>query len=180
MHTTRIIDLNHQLRLHVPYLYCHNKGCEHIISFVDVRFITPTTSTSSPLTATTAAAATPPPVAPVAPVAAAAAATTTTTTTTTSSNRFSSSTKQHVSSISKWPVELYRRPLIQKRCSVCSPPTINNKYIKTFANFVLYDHGWTDSSPLFMCERCYDLFHYDEKGMLLYDTFKVFPYYHEL
>ena len=31
-------------------------------------------------------------------------------------------------------------------------------------------------NPAFFCEQCYDVFHYDSNGQILYDDFTVFDY----
>jgi len=46
MQTTQIKDLQ-GLRLGIPYLYCHSGGCEHLITFVDMRLLPPKNTVSS-------------------------------------------------------------------------------------------------------------------------------------
>ncbi|KAF9303253.1 small nuclear RNA activating complex, polypeptide 3 [Mortierella antarctica] len=47
------------------------------------------------------------------------------------------------------------------------------------AQFVTLDDRLAGESPCYFCQQCYYAFHYDIKGNLLYDDFRVFPYVHE-
>ena len=127
MATTKINDLK-GLRLGAPYLYCHSGGCQHLISFVDIRYLPAETSGINKVTMS-------------------------------------------------WPRVLYRRPLKRKKCVACST---NKRRNVNYSKFVVYDHKLVDRSPTFFCEECYDKYHYNNNGTLLYDQFKVYPYYHEL
>jgi len=44
------------------------------------------------------------------------------------------------------------------------------------ARFVTYGDRLTAENPTFFCEQCYDIFHYDAGGQILYDDFTVFDY----
>ncbi|KAG0030919.1 small nuclear RNA activating complex, polypeptide 3 [Podila clonocystis] len=47
------------------------------------------------------------------------------------------------------------------------------------AQFVTIDDRLAGESPCYFCQQCYYAFHYDIKGNILYDDFRVFPYVHE-
>ncbi|KAG0073206.1 small nuclear RNA activating complex, polypeptide 3 [Podila epicladia] len=47
------------------------------------------------------------------------------------------------------------------------------------AQFVTIDDRLAGESPCYFCQQCYYAFHYDIKGNLLYDDFRVFPYVYE-
>eukprot|EP00300_Choanocystis_sp_HF-7_P016796 c19535_g1_i5.p1 GENE.c19535_g1_i5~~c19535_g1_i5.p1 ORF type:complete len:223 (+),score=53.70 c19535_g1_i5:384-1052(+) len=72
--------------------------------------------------------------------------------------------------LSKYPMHVFQAKLRSQKCRVCDIHA---------AKFVCYDDKLTTESPFLFCETCYHSLHYDEFGDLLYDDFKVFPYYHE-
>ncbi|RKP38460.1 snRNA-activating protein complex, subunit 3 [Dimargaris cristalligena] len=43
------------------------------------------------------------------------------------------------------------------------------------SDLVTADDFYSGQNPCFFCQNCYDLFHYGDKGELLYE-YKVFPY----
>ncbi|KAF9377845.1 small nuclear RNA activating complex, polypeptide 3 [Podila verticillata] len=47
------------------------------------------------------------------------------------------------------------------------------------AQFVTIDDRLAGESPCYFCQQCYYAFHYDIKGNILYDDFRVFPYVRE-
>ena len=153
MKSTKLKDL-YNLQLGKPYLFCHSGGCEHIISFVDIRSSKISTEPDESNESSSSS----------------------------STNSSSKSTSPYFTPVPSWPKQLYRRSLKRKRCNVCSPydtrkPWINRKC----ANFVLYNHPLLDRSPSFFCEECYELFHYDKDGeLLIQEEFRVYPYYHDL
>ncbi|KAG0317675.1 hypothetical protein BGZ99_006167 [Dissophora globulifera] len=52
----------------------------------------------------------------------------------------------------------------------CSMRHINSAFCETL------DSCLAGKTPVYFCERCYDLFHYGSSGNILYDDFKVFEY----
>ncbi len=58
-----------------------------------------------------------------------------------------------------------------RRCCVCEVWS---------AKFVVYGDRLAESNPSFLCQHCYQMLHYDEKGKLIYSDFTVFPYVHDM
>ncbi|KAF2078291.1 hypothetical protein CYY_000383 [Polysphondylium violaceum] len=47
------------------------------------------------------------------------------------------------------------------------------------AKYVTLGDKMVDETPYFYCEVCYRHFHYTKEGVLLYNDYKVYPYFHE-
>ena len=45
-------------------------------------------------------------------------------------------------------------------------------------SFVCFGDKLADANPVFFCVHCYHPLHYSKDGELLYDDFKVLPYFH--
>lgn len=45
--------------------------------------------------------------------------------------------------------------------------------------FMTFGDQLTPENPCMFCEHCYQQAHYDQYGKLIYDNFKVFPYFHD-
>jgi hypothetical protein len=45
-----------------------------------------------------------------------------------------------------------------------------------FPRWITFHDKFSGESPCFFCEKCYQAFHYDQEGRLLYEDFQVFPY----
>lgn len=69
-----------------------------------------------------------------------------------------------------YPLLIYQPRQKVRKCSVCDIYA---------AKYVTYGDRFAPESPYFYCNTCYQQFHYDHEGNLLYEDFKVFPYYHD-
>ncbi|KAG0299642.1 small nuclear RNA activating complex, polypeptide 3 [Dissophora globulifera] len=66
-----------------------------------------------------------------------------------------------------YPKATFKAKVNRHKCSMCH---INSAFCVTL------DDRLAGKTPAYFCERCYDLFHYDSSGNILYDDFKVFEY----
>ncbi|KAF9562815.1 small nuclear RNA activating complex, polypeptide 3 [Mortierella alpina] len=66
-----------------------------------------------------------------------------------------------------YPKAIFKGKQIRHRCRMCNT---NPAY------YITIDDRLAGETPSYFCEECYDVFHYDEDGNILYDDFKVFLY----
>ena len=71
----------------------------------------------------------------------------------------------------KYPKQIFHGKMSRKTCTMCR--LCPAKHI-TIGDRLAPDY------ICYFCDTCYDLFHYDEEGALLYEDFQVYPYYPEL
>ncbi|KAF9580187.1 small nuclear RNA activating complex, polypeptide 3 [Lunasporangiospora selenospora] len=71
---------------------------------------------------------------------------------------------------SHYPRYVYKAKSARHKCRMCN---VNPAY------YITIDDRLSGSTPCYFCERCYDNFHYDKDGSILYDDFRVFVYAQE-
>ncbi|KAG0278779.1 small nuclear RNA activating complex, polypeptide 3 [Linnemannia gamsii] len=64
-----------------------------------------------------------------------------------------------------YPLQVYKGKTTSHMCRMCN---INKAF------YVTVDDRLAGETPCYFCEQCYDIFHYDEDGNILYDDFRVF------
>ncbi|KAF9953718.1 small nuclear RNA activating complex, polypeptide 3 [Mortierella alpina] len=69
-----------------------------------------------------------------------------------------------------YPKPIFKSKQIRHRCRMCNTNP---------AFYITIDDRLAGETPSYFCEECYDVFHYDEDGNILYDDFKVFLYAHD-
>jgi hypothetical protein len=69
----------------------------------------------------------------------------------------------------QYPRVVFQAREDRRKCSVCDLCT---------AAYVCIDDKLADRNPLYTCEHCYHMLHYDANGSLLYNDFQVLPYIH--
>ncbi|KAF9283925.1 small nuclear RNA activating complex, polypeptide 3 [Mortierella alpina] len=69
-----------------------------------------------------------------------------------------------------YPKPVFKSKQIRHRCRMCNTNP---------AFYITIDDRLAGETPSYFCEECYDVFHYDEDGNILYDDFKVFLYAHD-
>lgn len=69
-----------------------------------------------------------------------------------------------------YPVLTFQAKIRRRKCRVCD--------IYPAKVITVEDH-LAPENPCFFCNKCYHSLHYDESNMILYNDFRVFPYYHE-
>ncbi|CAG8578447.1 8635_t:CDS:10 [Paraglomus brasilianum] len=69
-----------------------------------------------------------------------------------------------------YPKAVFRCKISRSKCKMC---------LQRPAQFTTLNDYLSGECPAYFCETCYNQFHYDENGTLLYDSFQVFPYVHE-
>ena len=69
-----------------------------------------------------------------------------------------------------YPLMIFQSKMKRFLCNVCS---------FRHAKFVCKNDKLTPDKPLYICEQCYKLTHFDSKDQLLYDDFNVYFYYHD-
>ena len=70
---------------------------------------------------------------------------------------------------SAYPLQVFQCKIRRKKCRICD----------IFASrYVTYNDKLAPDNPCFFCDNCYVDFHYGTDGVILYDDFEVFPYYH--
>ncbi|CAG8461828.1 2186_t:CDS:10 [Paraglomus occultum] len=69
-----------------------------------------------------------------------------------------------------YPKAVFRCKISRSKCRMC---------LQRPAQFTTLNDYLSGECPAYFCETCYNQFHYDENGTLLYDSFQVFPYVHE-
>jgi len=67
----------------------------------------------------------------------------------------------------QYPRLMSRARTMWRSCDICS----NGR-----ASKVVFGDRFAPESPCFFCEPCYNLLHYNQQGLLLYDDFEVYPY----
>ena len=67
--------------------------------------------------------------------------------------------------------ELFRLRRRRRRCRICDISR---------AAFITVNDRLAPENPCSFCETCYTALHYDGSGRLLYNDYRVYPYYHEL
>lgn len=70
-----------------------------------------------------------------------------------------------------YPRQVYKGKTTSHMCKMC-------KINKAF--YVTVDDRLAGETPCYFCEQCYDSFHYDVDGNILYDDFRVFRYPHRI
>lgn len=71
--------------------------------------------------------------------------------------------------LSSYPLECFVQRLSRILCSACE---------SFAADFVCYGDKLANGNPTYFCMYCYQPFHYNSEGALLYSDFQVFPYTH--
>lgn len=66
-----------------------------------------------------------------------------------------------------YPLQVFKGKTTSHVCRMC-------KINKAF--YVTVDDRLAGETPCYFCEQCYDSFHYDVDGNILYDDFRVFRY----
>ncbi|KAG0375585.1 small nuclear RNA activating complex, polypeptide 3 [Mortierella sp. AD032] len=66
-----------------------------------------------------------------------------------------------------YPLQVFKDKPTSHMCRMCR---INKAY------YVTVDDRLAGETPCYFCEQCYDRFHYDVDGNILYDDFRVFRY----
>lgn len=66
--------------------------------------------------------------------------------------------------------ETYRMRRKRRRCHVCDLDR---------AAWITVNDRLAPENPCSFCQACYEALHYDEQGRLLYNDFRVYPYYHD-
>ncbi|KAF9930747.1 small nuclear RNA activating complex, polypeptide 3 [Mortierella alpina] len=69
-----------------------------------------------------------------------------------------------------YPKAIFKSKQTRHRCRMCNTNP---------AFYITIDDRLAGETPSYFCEECYDVFHYDEDGNILYDDFKVFLYAHD-
>ncbi|KAI1315222.1 small nuclear RNA activating complex, polypeptide 3 [Mortierella claussenii] len=71
-----------------------------------------------------------------------------------------------------YPKAVFKAKTERHKCRMCN---INQAY------YVTIDDRLAGETPCYFCRSCYDAFHYDVDGNILYDDFRVFEYaqYHD-
>ncbi|KAG9324172.1 hypothetical protein KVV02_007401 [Mortierella alpina] len=69
-----------------------------------------------------------------------------------------------------YPMAIFKSKQTRHRCRMCNTNP---------AFYITIDDRLAGETPSYFCEECYDVFHYDEDGNILYDDFKVFLYAHD-
>lgn len=67
--------------------------------------------------------------------------------------------------------ELFRLRRRKRRCRICDISR---------AAFITVNDRLAPENPCSFCENCYISLHYDGSGRVLYNDYRVYPYYHEL
>ena len=71
--------------------------------------------------------------------------------------------------VTAYPLQVFQCKIRRKKCRICD----------IFASrYVTYNDKLAPDNPCFFCDNCYVDFHYGADGVILYDDFEVFPYYH--
>jgi len=74
------------------------------------------------------------------------------------------------SKITEYPLLVFQSKQKRFLCNVCA--------VK-HAKFVCKNDRLSIGKPLYICDSCYRLTHYDKNGKLLYNDFTLYPYYHD-
>jgi snRNA-activating protein complex subunit 3 len=69
-----------------------------------------------------------------------------------------------------YPLHVFQCKIRRKKCKICEIYP---------AKYITFGDKLAPEDPYYYCEKCYDLFHYDKDGKILYSDFRVYPYYHE-
>ncbi|KAF9966611.1 small nuclear RNA activating complex, polypeptide 3 [Mortierella alpina] len=69
-----------------------------------------------------------------------------------------------------YPKPVFKSKQIRHCCRMCNTNP---------AFYITIDDRLAGETPSYFCEECYDVFHYDVDGNILYDDFKVFLYAHD-
>ncbi|KAF8982237.1 small nuclear RNA activating complex, polypeptide 3 [Entomortierella lignicola] len=66
-----------------------------------------------------------------------------------------------------YPKPIFKAKSVRHMCRMCNTSQ---------AFYVTVDDRLAGETPCYFCKQCYDEFHYDEDGNILYDDFRVFEY----
>jgi snRNA-activating protein complex subunit 3 len=69
-----------------------------------------------------------------------------------------------------YPIHVFQSKIRRKKCKICDIYP---------AKYITFGDKLAPENPYYYCEYCYDLFHYDKEGKILYTDYSVYPYYHE-
>eukprot|EP01112_Ceratiomyxa_fruticulosa_P013325 TRINITY_DN374_c0_g1_i3.p1 TRINITY_DN374_c0_g1~~TRINITY_DN374_c0_g1_i3.p1 ORF type:complete len:453 (-),score=82.35 TRINITY_DN374_c0_g1_i3:224-1582(-) len=71
---------------------------------------------------------------------------------------------------SLYPFCLFQRKIRRRKCRMCDIFP---------AKWETYGDKFTLENPCYFCDQCFKSFHYSAENRLLYNDFKVYPYFHE-
>ncbi len=69
-----------------------------------------------------------------------------------------------------YPKTIFRSKVRRHKCRMC---------VVYPAKWITFNDKNSGESPCFFCEKCFNDFHYDENGKLIYNDFEVFPYMYD-
>eukprot|EP00826_Nyctotherus_ovalis_P045939 TRINITY_DN5132_c0_g1_i3.p1 TRINITY_DN5132_c0_g1~~TRINITY_DN5132_c0_g1_i3.p1 ORF type:complete len:417 (-),score=84.97 TRINITY_DN5132_c0_g1_i3:115-1365(-) len=73
-------------------------------------------------------------------------------------------------SVKHYPFLVFQSKMKRFLCTVCTTQ---------HAKFICKNDRLAPEKPLYICEQCYKITHFDAKGQLLYNDFNLYLYYHD-
>jgi len=77
---------------------------------------------------------------------------------------------EDMGNMKQYPFLVFQSKMKRLLCTVCS---------MQHAKFICKDDRLAPEKPLYICEQCYKITHFDSKGQLLYNDFNLYLYYHD-